>query len=277
MIARTKRVAVINDMSGVGKCSLTVAIPILSCLGIEVCPFPTAILSNHTGFSEYYFYDFTDKMGQYKKGWEKLGVDFSAIYSGFLGSEKQIDIILEFIKDNKEALIVVDPVMGDEGVTYSTYTEAMCNKMKELVKAANVVTPNLTEACILTNENYHELDINYNKLREIAVKITELGPKDVIITGIVQDNIIMNYAYNSETKEDVIYKASYKKKYYSGTGDIFSSILCGMLVRGYEMKFSIETASRFIEKAIDFTSNFDIDGNYGVMFEPFLKELILSE
>lgn len=273
---KIKKVAIINDMSGIGKCSLTVSIPIFSCIGIEPCPFPTAILSNHTGFKEFFFSDFTDEMINYKKAWDNMNVKFSGIYSGFLGSKEQINIISQFIKEHKESLIVVDPVMGDEGVTYSTYTREMCNSIKELVKLAHVVTPNLTEACILTNRDYKTLNLDKENLLSIAKEISMMGPKEVIITGIIVGDEIMNLSYNRELDQSYYCVSKYKKKYFSGTGDIFSSIICGMLLKGKDSKEAIEIASKFIYNSIEYTSNFDMDGNEGVMFEPFLKDLILS-
>lgn len=273
---RIKKVAIINDMSGIGKCSLTVSIPIFSCIGVEPCPFPTAILSNHTGFKEFFFSDFTNEMESYKKAWDNMGVKFEGIYSGFLGSEEQINIISEFIKEHNESLIVVDPVMGDEGITYSTYTKEMCDSMKELVKLAHVVTPNLTEACILTNRDYKTLKVDKDMLLTIGKEISNMGPKEVIITGVIQGDEIMNFSYNKESDESYYYISKYKKKYFSGTGDIFSSIICAMLLKGKTSREAIKIASDFIYNAIEYTSNFDIDGNEGVMFEPFLKELILN-
>ena len=145
-----KKVATINDLSGIGRCSLTAALPILSTLGVQCCPFPTAILSSQTEFDKFSFLDITNEMNNYKNVWKELNINFDCIYSGFLGSEKQIDIVLDFVLDNKDSLIVIDPVMGDNGILYDTFTENMCNKMKELVSIASIVTPNLTEACILT-------------------------------------------------------------------------------------------------------------------------------
>ena len=172
---RIKKVATINDLSGVGRCSLTAAIPVLSALGVQCCPFPTAVLSCHTGFDKYTFLDITDEMIAYKDAWDNLDINFDCIYSGFLGSEKQIDIVLDFVKERKEALVVVDPVMGDNGVIYSTFTKSMCNKMKYLVSIANIVTPNLTEACILTGDVYDKYNTSDEKIIEIAKKFRDIN------------------------------------------------------------------------------------------------------
>ena len=144
-----KKIVAIHDLSGIGRCSLTVAIPILSALKVQCCPFPTAILSSQTGYPEYTFLDLTNEMNKQSKVWENLKVNFDCIYSGFLGSESQVEIVSNFIKENKNTFIVVDPVMGDDGVMYPIFSEEMRIKIKNLVKIANLTTPNLTEACFL--------------------------------------------------------------------------------------------------------------------------------
>ena len=149
-----KKVAAINDLSGIGKCSLTVAIPILSALKVQCCPFPTAILSSQTGFSQYTFLDLTDEMEKYSSVWKNLGLEIDTIFSGFLGSIHQIDIVSNFIKENPNSMVIVDPVLGDDGVLYPIFDKNTCEKMKDLVKLSDLITPNLTEACLLTNVEY---------------------------------------------------------------------------------------------------------------------------
>ena len=153
-----KKIAVINDLSGYGRCSLTVAIPVLSAMGHQCCPIPTAILSNHTEFPVYFFDDYTEKMTTYTDKWKELGLSFDAIATGFLGSEAQIGIVMEIVQKLKaeKTFVVVDPVMGDHGHAYETYTPEMCEQMKELVCMADVVLPNVTECCILTHSPYRE-------------------------------------------------------------------------------------------------------------------------
>ena len=151
-----KKIAMINDLSGYGRCSITAALPVLAALKIQCCPVPTSVLSNHTGFPVYFFDDYTDKMEPYVEKWKELGLSFDGIVSGFLGSERQIQIVKNMITEFKgpETKVIVDPIMGDHGEAYATYTEAMCRKMKELAEMADVLTPNLTEACILTDRPY---------------------------------------------------------------------------------------------------------------------------
>ncbi|MBE6055276.1 MAG: pyridoxine kinase, partial [Clostridium sartagoforme] len=167
-----KKVATINDLSGVGRCSLTAAIPVLAALGVQCCPFPTAILSSQTEFDKFTFLDITDEMISYKEAWNELGIKFDCIYSGFLGSENQIDIVLDFVKEKEKSLIVVDPVMGDNGIIYDTFNETMCNKMKKLVSISDIVTPNLTEACILTGETYDKYGTDHERVIKIIKEIS---------------------------------------------------------------------------------------------------------
>ena len=271
---KIKKVATINDLSGVGRCSLTAAIPVLSTLGVQCCPFPTAVLSCHTGFKEFTFLDITDEMIKFKKSWDNLDIDFECIYSGFLGSEKQIDIVLDFIKEREKALIVVDPVMGDNGRVYSTFTKEMCNKMRSLVSIADIVTPNLTEACILTEEEYTE-NSNDEKILNIAKRISSMGPDKVIITGIIRENKVVNFAYDNVEKSFFKVESNFNNKSYSGTGDIFTSIVIGLILNGHNLNYSVEKATEFIYKTIEYTSKFNTDTREGIMFELFLRELFL--
>jgi pyridoxine kinase len=270
-----KKVATINDLSGIGRCSLTAAIPILSALGVQCCPFPTAILSSQTEFDNFTFLDITSEMESYKKAWNLLNLNFDCIYSGFLGSEEQINIVLDFAREHKESLIVIDPVMGDNGVIYDTYTENMCNKMKELISIADIVTPNLTEACILTGNQYNKYNMSEYSILNTAKDISKLGPSKVIITGIIKENSIYNFAYNKSNNEFFIVKSEFNNESYSGTGDIFTSVVIGLLLNNHDFKFSIEKATEFIYNAIQYTTKFKTNPKEGIIFELFLKELIL--
>lgn len=272
---KVKKVAIINDLSGIGRCSLTAAIPILSALGVQACPFPTAILSNQTEFDSFTFLDLTNEMVNYKNGLYKLGIEFDCIYSGFLGSESQIDIVLDFAKENKKSLIVVDPVMGDNGIIYDTFNEEMCLKMKELISVADIVTPNLTEACILTKKEYKKYDTSDEEVEYMAREIANMGPEKVIITGIIRENKIYNFAYDRNIDKFLKVSTEYNNKSYSGTGDIFTSIVIGFLLNNHDLNFAIENASNYIGNVIEYTSKFNTNTKEGIMFERFLKELIL--
>lgn len=271
-----KKVVAIHDLSGMGRCSLSVALPILSALKSQCCPFPTAILSNQTGYPKYSFLDLTSEMNTYKNVWANLGVEFDCIYSGFLGSKHQVDIVLEFINDNKNAFVVVDPVMGDNGSIYPIFDNDMCIKVKSLVKYADLITPNITEALILLNEDYSNIDLNINEIISIAKRLSNLGPKKVVITGILDDDKIINLAYEKNTDSHYIIECDYNKISYSGTGDIFTSIITGMIINGFSLYDSVKKASEFIHKSVSYTSQFNTDRNDGVFFEMFLSDLILQ-
>lgn len=270
-----KRVVVINDLSGLGKCSLTVSISILSALNIQPCPIPTAILSNQTQFNEYSFYDFTNNMKDYIRIWEKQKEKFDAIYTGFLGSYNQIDIILEFIKKQRDTLIIVDPVMGDNGEIYETYNKDMCNKMKELVSLSYIVTPNITEACILADEKLDIENLTNDYLKRLGKKIASIGPKYVIITGIINKNKISNVLYDKEKNEIYRIITKFNNTSYSGTGDIFASMLTALILNNNSVYKSMEITTNFISKAIQYTNKFNIDPNYGIYYEKFLREVII--
>ena len=186
-----KKIAVINDFSGFGRCSIAVALPIISTLKIQCCPLPTSIFSNHTGFDSFFFDDYTDKMPLYINEWKKLGLQFDGITSGFLGSKKQIEIVTQFFKDfkTKENIIIVDPVMGDYGKIYATYTKEMCEEMKKLVQYADIITPNITELCILTGTPYQE-KWKISELEKMTEELSKKGPEKIVVTGIVQKEFI---------------------------------------------------------------------------------------
>lgn len=268
-----KKIAVINDLSGFGRCSLAVSLPVISKLKVQCCPVPTAILSNHTGFSNWFFDDYTEKMPEYIDNWEKIGLKFSAVYSGFLGSEKQIEMVLSFIRRfrTKETLVVVDPVMGDYGKTYSTYTPQMCSEMKKLVECADILTPNITEACILTDTPYKE-QWHKEEIRMITQKLLTQGPNKVVITGIVQRSYIANYVCTKEGEEHLLRTLRVGMQ-RSGTGDLFTSIIAADAVNGVNFTQSVKKASNFVKKCILRSIELDIPLTDGVAFEDVLDEL----
>ena len=264
-----KKVAAINDLSGFGRCSLTVALPVLSAHGVQCCPVPTAILSNHTGFGTYFFDDYSDKMTPYMEAWEDLSLDFDCIYTGFLGSVKQIDVVEKFIKKSDKSIILVDPVMGDGGEIYSTYTPEMCEKMKRLVSLADVVTPNVTEAAILAGSEYKE---NYSddEVWALAEKIHALGAKNVVITGVHRNGKIANFAsgegrFIAESKEVYLH--------YMGTGDLFASMLCGYMMNDVPIEEAVEKSAKFVYKTTKYSLEIGEKKENGVAFEKFLKDI----
>ena len=261
-----KKVAAINDLSGIGKCSLSAALPILSALKVQCCPLPTAILSSQTGFDEYTFLDLTNEMEKYYTTWKNLNLNIDTICSGFLGSINQIDIVSNFINSNLNAFIIVDPVLGDNGLLYPIFNKKTCEKMKELVRHSDLITPNITEACLLLNKKYKD-DFSEKEVINIAKELSHLGPNKVIITGIIKNNKIYNLSYDKEKNKSFTYGLPYNKCSYSGTGDIFVSIVCGLITNNYDLDFAVKTASDFIYKCVSFTSKYENDRNQGVMFE----------
>lgn len=277
LFKRVKKVAAIHDISGFGRCSLTAVIPILSALGVQPCPFPTALLSCQTGYEKISFLDLTGEMNKIKRSWDDMGFNFDGVYSGFLGSEEQINIVYNFINERNPTFVLIDPVMGDNGEIYKTYTKKMCEKMVDLVKCADIVSPNLTEACILTGRDFVREDITYDILMDIAGDISKLGPSKVVITGIIKDGLVYNFSYDKVINNSFMVSSEFNGKSYSGTGDVFSSILCGMLIQEYGFEYSVKKATKFINKTIKYTSNFEVDSRNGILLEPMLKELFIYE
>ena len=268
-----KKIAVINDISGFGRCSIAVELPIISALKVQCCPLPTSIFSNHTGFDSFFFDDYTDNMTPYMNEWIKLGLKFNGICTGFLGSEKQIMIVEEFLSHFKtdNNITIIDPVMGDYGKLYSTYTEGMCIEMKKLVRYADILTPNLTEACILTDTQYHD---NWSKkqLETLAGKLSDMGPSKVVITGIQQGKYVANYCYEKDRDSSMI-RTEKVGTSRSGTGDIFTSIIAADAVNGVDFHTSVRKASSFIKKCILKSIELDIPVTDGVCFEEILTGL----
>lgn len=268
-----KKIAVINDFSGFGRCSIAVALPIISTMRVQCCPIPTSIFSNHTGFESFYCKDFTDSMSDYINEWKKLDLSFSGISTGFLGSVEQISIVKSFIEYFKkdDTVVIIDPVMGDYGKTYPTYTDEMCERMKELVFYADILTPNLTEACILTDTEYKD-KMKINEVVSVAKKLSDMGPKKVVITGILQQSFISNLCYEVGF-EPTIRKTQRIGTQRSGTGDIFASIICADAVNQVPFKDSVRKASLFIKKCILKSLELDIPITDGVCFEEILHTL----
>ena len=275
------KIAAIHDMSGMGRCSMTVIMPVLSALGCQVCPLPTALLSNHSEFKNFYFFDFTEHMEEYYLNWEKNNAEFDCVYSGFIGSEKQINIIIEIInkiKTKKDALVIVDPVMGDHGITYKTYTDKMVEKMSQLVQKADIITPNMTEASILLGEKYSDEKISTRVLKSYLSKLCSLGPDIAVITGVTTEygeNI--NACYHKKKNEYWKIPFQLVGKRYPGTGDLFTSLLVGYLIKGKNLPEAIEEASRFVSLAVKATYDAGAPSSEGVLFEKVMKELYAED
>ena len=271
---RTPRIAAIHDMSGFGRCSLTVAIPVLSAMGLQCCPLPTAFLSTHTGgFEGFSFLDMTDEMSRAADHWKTLEMDFKCIYSGFLGSERQIRIVSEFIRDFRErdTVVVVDPVMGDHGALYQTYTPAMCEGMAHLAEQADVIVPNLTEAALLLGIAYGELPTGEDGCREIVERLSLDGRRSVVLTGASSTPELTGaLCFDARTgRSESIQTRRVPREFY-GTGDVFASVLAGALVKGVALPDAARQAVEFVRVCAERTAEQALPIREGVDFEPLL-------
>ena len=270
----TPRVAAIHDMSGFGRCSLTVAIPILSAMGVQCCPLPTAFLSTHTGgFEGFTFLDMTDEMPKVADHWARLGLAFQAIYSGFLGSERQIGIVADFIRRFRrpDTVVVIDPVMGDHGRVYQTYTPAMCAGTARLAELADVITPNLTEAALLLDRPYDALPEDEAGLLEITRQLSGDGRRSVVLTGASAGPDLTGAAcFDAATGRTRMIQTRRVPREFHGTGDVFASVLTGALVGGAPLPAAVERAVKFVRLCGERTAAQDLPMREGVDFEPLL-------
>ncbi|BBH27204.1 pyridoxal kinase [Intestinibaculum porci] len=271
---RQKRMALINDITGFGRCSIAIMAPILSVMKIQAVPIPTAILSTHTQFPIYYFDDYTDKMENYIQTYKDLHLTFDGIATGFLGSEKQVDIVIDFFKNFKgaETLVIVDPVMGDYGHLYKTYTPALADKMKELVPYADILTPNLTELCSLLNETYPDHVPDSDELKEKCERLAAKGPQMIVITGIIMNSRqIKNFIYDRGHCFEIIVKRIGGDR--SGTGDGITSVIAGSYMNGHSFYESVKKACDFTSQCIGYCEKNNVPNIYGLAFEEYLSEL----
>lgn len=269
------KVAAIHDLSGVGRCSLSVILPTLSAMGIQVCPVPTAILSAHTGgFGEVVMRDLTDYIIPALEHYKRLKMDFECIYSGFLASTSQIDHCLEFFSSYPKALKVVDPVMADNGKPYKTCTAELRRRMGELAAVADIITPNMTEAAILLGEDPTLMPRSSSEMKSILVRLSELGPKTVVITSAYICGECCNAGYDREHNK--FWKVPYVQVNagYPGTGDVFASVLTGSILRGDSLPIAMNRAAAFLELAIKTTYGYSTDQREGILLERCLDFLM---
>ena len=274
-----KKIAVANDLSGFGRCSLTAAIPIISASGIQCCPLVTGVFSNQTDYPDFYGEDLTDYMTPCINKWKEMGFTFDGILTGYIANSRQGEILCNFIDDfeKEDTLIVVDPVMGDDGETYKGFGEKRKKAILSLVKKAHIITPNLTELCILTEEEYQQIITlpEAELLKKIeAMSRSLISDKlfAVVTTGIHFENKITNCILEKGQFSSVFIKNQGGR--FSGTGDIFSSVITAEYIKGSTIKSAVEKASDFIYKAICETVKAEnCDKNNGVYFEKFLKDL----
>lgn len=274
---KQKRIAAIHDISGIGKCSLTAALPVISAAGIEVAAMPTAVLSTHTGdISGYSYRDLTDDLPLIAKHWKELGIEFDGIYSGFLGSHEQVEMVCSFIDEFKkdETVILVDPAMADGGRMYTTFSKDFVAEMVKLCKKADIIVPNFTEAAFMLGEEFVHPPYSKEYTESLIERLLQLGPEMVVLTGVSFEGDEIGCAVGCKDKEMHCY---FSKKYsgtYYGTGDLFASALLGAYMSGKDIFESAEIATDFTCGAIRRTHDAKTDTRFGVNFEMGLKEYI---
>lgn len=272
-------VAAVHDLSGMGRCSLGVVLPVLSAMGCRCSSLPTAYLSANTIFppSEHFvFRDLTDEMSGTLDHWTELGISFDALYSGFVGSERQIDVVADFFRRFRRegTLILVDPVMGDWGKPYRTYTPAMCEKMKELALLADVITPNLTEAAILLGERYENVPTTEAGLSEWLKRLSLDGARSVVLTGIMPAAGQLGAAsFDRATGQICFSAAAEAPAQFPGTGDLFAAVTLGGLLRGQLLSEATAKAVEFVAVCAAHTLAVGAPIEHGVQFEPLLRRL----
>lgn len=277
---RTPKVAAVQDLSGLGRCSLSVVLPVLSVMGAQCCPLPTAVLSAHTAFpapEAAAFQDLTGAMEQTLRHWEALHTSFDAIYSGFLGSLQQIGVLRRLIQRfrRKETLVLIDPVMGDHGRVYRTYTPEMCEQMIQLAAEADLITPNLTEAALLLGEPFDHIPASQAGIETWLRRLSLDGKRSVVITGVsLAPKALGAGCLDTRSGKIRFAMARQEPGQFFGTGDLFAAVLLGSLLRGETLSESTARAVDFIQKSVARTLAAGTPMLEGVQFEPLLRELL---
>ena len=282
------RLAMINDIAGFGRCSTTVSLPVISIMKVQVCPVPTSVLSNHLGFPLCHFDDYTSHMRDYIKVWNELGLTFDGLYCGFLGNEEQIDIVREFVEMFRPPLFLLDPVMGDHGRAYSSITETHVQKMKELLPLADIITPNITEACLLTGTPWKDGEWTMQELSGLCERLADICQQEsvssgeasvgtvsgasIVITGIRQGDSLVNFLWDDGVYTTVASPIAGASR--PGTGDIFASILAADAVRGETLLTSVQKAANFVGLCIAGSEKAGTPVQEGVVFEKYLAALL---
>ena len=271
------RIAAIHDLSCFGRCSLTIALPVLSAMGCQCCPLPTALLSAHTGISGFTFLDTTDEMRRISAHWSQLSLHFQAIYTGFLGSAPQINLVEDFLRHfhAPDTLLVMDPVMGDHGTPYKTCTPALRQGLRELVAQADVITPNLTEAAILLDIPYHESQTA--DASELVRALSLQGQRSVVLTGYAAaPGQVGALCYDRDTRQVEAVQTARVPQDFPGTGDLFASVLTGALTRGAPLLQAARTAVDFVGSCVARSVAEGAGKAEGVDFEPLLRQLTVK-
>lgn len=273
-----KTVLTINDISCVGRCSLTVALPIISSVGLECSILPTAILSTHTGgFEGYTFLDFTEEMEKISKHWLSLNRKYDAIYTGFLGSKQQVEVVKNIVQKFKNNnIIIVDPAMADNGVLYKIFDDTFPEEMKKLCLISDIIIPNITEACLLTGYKFKMDNHSDEYIDGLINALLKEGMKNIILTGVSKkQGKVGALCYNYQTKQKYYYDQDIIPGYYHGTGDVFASVFTSALVKGKTIEESTKIAVDITVKSIKETIKYpNIDYKYGVCFEEVILDLI---
>lgn len=271
-----KRIVTIQDISCVGKCSLTVALPIISAMGIETAAIPTAVLSTHTAFKNFTYRDLTNDLPKIANHWKQEKFEFDGIYTGYLGSIEQIDMLKEFFKQFKtsENFIFIDPVMADNGKLYAGFDTNFVKEMKKLCKTADVIVPNLTEASYMLETEYKE-SYSEQEIKNMLIELSNLGPKYVVLTGVsFKKNELGVMSYNKETNKFFTYFKEKVPAKYHGTGDIFASTLVGAITNNSTLEDSLKIAVDYVWETINDTYKTNKEDVYGVNFETKIPYLI---
>ena len=271
-----KRIVTIQDISCVGKCSLTVALPIISAMGIETAVIPTAVLSTHTAFKNFTYRDLTGDLPKIAKHWKQEKFNFDGIYTGYLGSIEQIDMLKEFFKQFKtpDNFIFIDPVMADNGKLYAGFDANFVKEMKKLCKMADIIVPNLTEASYMLEKEYKEI-YSEQEIKDILIELSNLGPKYVVLTGVsFKDNKLGVMSYNKEINEFFTYFKEKIPAKYHGTGDIFASTLVGAITNNNTLEEGLKIAVDYVWETINDTYKTNKKDAYGVNFETKIPYLI---
>ena len=268
-----KTVAAIHDLSGVGRCALTVVTPVLSVLGAQVCPVPTAVLSAHTAFSGIAAHDLTGFLPAYLAHWRALGLRFDAVYAGYLAGPEQAAIVEDFLNGQRDALKVLDPVMGDDGRLYSGMAEEMPEKWRALCAHADVVTPNMTEYALLAGEAYSLAPRTRAQAEGMLKKLLDMGAKSAVITSLPLESGLANVYMRRGEKRMGLCAFERLDAHYPGTGDLFASVLTGALLRGEALEGAVRRATDFTRLCVERSMRFPTPVNYGVDLDPLLPLL----
>ena len=274
----TPRIAAIHDLSCFGRCSLTIALPVLSAMGCQCCPLPTALLSAHTGFPGNTFLDLAAEMGRIAEHWAAMDLQFDAIYSCFLGSADQVDTVARFFDTFKKSdtAVIVDPVMGDHGTAYRTCTPELCRGMRVLAENSDVITPNLTEAALLLDRPYEE--IRQSDAYEVVRRLSLGGRRSVVLTGYSSESGQTGaLCFDRDSGESKAVQTPREPQDFSGTGDLFASVLAGGVARGVPLFQAAQAAADFVRDCIARTLAEGLTEQDGVDFEPLLGQLTSSK